>query len=185
MTQSDDSNIEKRQKWVAFAQTLSPTIDPDAVRLMDELRMVSHTLYQIGENSLASAGLSYAQYRILLSLHFAQTMEDRSELNPSEISKRQGTSRNTISALIRSLEDKGLVERHLDHSDRRKFNICLTPAGQKKVSDHTSRHMDVVGKCFGSLSKEEQSKLGDLLAKLSMQITIAKENMANKETPKK
>ncbi|MCP4417879.1 MAG: MarR family transcriptional regulator [Chloroflexi bacterium] len=175
MTQSDTPNSEKRQKWMAFVQTISPTIDPHAVRLMDELRMVSRTLYQIGESSLTAAGLSYAQYRILLGLHFAQTMEDRSELNPSEISKRQGTSRNTISSLIRSLEDEGLVERHLDHNDRRKFNICLTPAGQQKVSDHASRHMDIVGTCFGSLSKEEQSKLGDLLAKLSKQISAAKE----------
>lgn len=184
MTQSKNltSHAEKRQKWMAFIQTLSPTIDPQAIRLMDELRMVSHTLYQIVEGSLANAGLSYAQYRILLGLHFAQTMEGRSELNPSEISKRQGTSRNTISALIRSLEDEGLVERHLDHSDRRKFNISLTTSGQKKVSDHASRHMDVVGKCFGSLTNEEQEKLGQLLAKLSQQINAAKESIMAETT---
>ena len=144
----------KRQNWMAFFQSLSPNIDPQSVRLMDELRMVSHTMYQIGESSLAVAGLSYAQYRILLGLYFAEKMENRSELNPSEISKR----RNTISALIRSLEDEGLVERHLDTIDRRKFNISLTQAGQQKVSDHASRHMDVMGSCFAALSSEEQEE---------------------------
>ena len=167
----------KRQNWMAFFQSLSPNIDPQSVRLMDELRMVSHTMYQIGESSLAVAGLSYAQYRILLGLYFAEKMENRSELNPSEISKRQGTSRNTISALIRSLEDEGLVERHLDTIDRRKFNISLTQAGQQKVSDHASRHMDVMGSCFAALSSEEQDILSQLLAKLSRHINAAKETI--------
>ena len=184
MTQTTNPtpDAEKRQKWMAFVQTLSPTIDPQAVRLMDELRMVSHTLYQIGESSLATTGLSYAQYRILLGLYFAQKMEHRSKMNPSEISERQGTSRNTISALIRSLEDEGLVERHLDHNDRRKFNISLTAAGQQKVSDHASRHMDVVGGCFGALSSAEQETFGQLLAKLSHHIHAAKEHLVAEST---
>jgi DNA-binding MarR family transcriptional regulator len=164
-------NAERRQKWMAFLQTLNPTIDPQAIRLMDEIRMVAHILYQIGEGSVADAGLSFAQYRILMGLYFAEKMEGRGELNPSEISERQGTSRNTISALIRSLEGQGFIERHLDHADRRKFNICLTPAGRKKVSDHASRHVDVVGKCFSTLTSKEQKQLSQLLAKLSRQIS--------------
>lgn len=185
MAQTKNSSLpsaEKRQKWMAFVQMLSPQIDPHAVRLMDELRMVSHTLYQIGESSLAAAGLSYAQYRILMGLYFAEKMEGRSELNPSEISDRQGTSRNTISSLIRSLEDEGLVERHLDKTDRRKFNICLTAAGRQMVSDHASRHMDVVGTCFGTLTAEEQDVLSELLAKLSQQISSAKESIMAEAT---
>lgn len=168
---------DKRQKWMAFVQNLSPNIDPHAVRLMDELRMVSHTMYQIGESSLAVTGLSYAQYRILLGLYFAEKMENRGELNPSEISNRQGTSRNTISALIRSLEEEGLVERHLDREDRRKFNICLTAAGRQKVSENASRHMDVVAGCFEALTTAEQETMSQLLAKLSQHINAAQETI--------
>ena len=181
-TTSPPPDAEKRQKWMAFVQSLSPSIDPQAVRLMDELRMVSHTMYQIGESSLAVTGLSYAQYRILLGLYFAEKMEHRTELNPSEISERQGTSRNTISALIRSLEEEGLVERHLDHNDRRKFNICLTAAGRQKVSDHASRHMDVVGRCFKALTKAEQETMSQLLAKLSQHISAAKKSIMAQTT---
>jgi DNA-binding MarR family transcriptional regulator len=171
------TDAEKRQKWISFVQSLSPNIDPHAMHLVNEMRMVSHAMYQIGESSLAMAGLSYAQYRILMGLYFAEKMENRGELNPSEISDRQGTSRNTISALIRSLEEEGLVERHLDQSDRRKFNICLTDAGRQKVSDHATRHMDVVGGCFGALSTAEQETMSHLLAKLSQHISAARESM--------
>ncbi len=159
---------EKREKWRHFIQLLNADADPRAIRLMDELRMVSHSLYQIGERSMSSAGLSFAQYRILLSLFFAEQVGGRNELNPSEISERQGTSRNTISALIRSLEEQGLVARQLDQHDRRKFNIRLTNAGRSLVHEHTGKHMQTIGDCFGALTAEEQDTLSFLLQKIAV-----------------
>lgn len=172
MSQKDMPPYEhlKREQWIAFVQTLNPEIDPRAIRLMDQMRMVSHALYQIGESSLEATGLSYAQYRILMSLFFCEQVSGRGQLNPSEISERQGTSRNTVSALIRNLEEAGLVERHLDKEDRRKFNIRLTEAGRALVRENASRHMHIIGNCFGVLEAEEQKQLSQLLAKLGASI---------------
>ena len=169
--------IQKREKWVNLIQSLNPDIDPGAIRLMDEMRRVSHNLYQIGEISLAASGLSYAQYRILMSLFFCERMEGRDELNPSEISERQGTSRNTISALIRNLEDEGLIERHLDKEDRRKFNIRLTEAGRSLVSEHASRHMSIIAGCFSTLTGDEQEALSQILNKLGANIHAARQRL--------
>lgn len=161
---------ERRERWKTFIQTLNPEIDSRAVRLMDEIRLVSHALYQMGENSLATVGLSYAQYRILMALFFTEQIEGRGELNPSEISERQGTSRNTVSSLIASLEDQELVERHLDRQDRRKFNISLTEAGRNLVRANVSQHFEIIGRCFSTLSGDEQETLSQLLGKLSVSI---------------
>jgi DNA-binding MarR family transcriptional regulator len=144
---------------------------------MDEMRRVSHNLYQIGESSLAASGLSYAQYRILMSLFFCERMEGRDELNPSEISERQGTSRNTVSALIRNLEDEGLVERDLDKEDRRKFNIRLTEAGRALVSEHASKHMRIIAGCFSTLNGDEQEALSQILNKLGENIHAARHRL--------
>ncbi len=157
---------ERRRRWRALIESLNPDIEPTALRLMDEMRLVSHALAQMGESSLAAAGLSYAQYRVLMGLFFAEQLDDREELNPSEISEQQGTSRNTISALIRSLEDEGLVQRHLDQADRRRFNISLTPAGRSLIRRHASRHMSAIGRCFEVLDPDEQEALSRLLVKL-------------------
>lgn len=166
MSQKSRLMKEKREKWVSFVESLNPEIDPITVRLMEKMRMVSHIFYQIGESSLTAAGLSYAKYRILMNLMFCEEMEGRDELNPSEISERQGTSRNTISALIRDLEEEGLVERRLDQNDRRKFNIRLSEAGRELVRTHASRHLHMVGQCFGVLNTEEQETLNQMLTKL-------------------
>ncbi|MCP4427589.1 MAG: winged helix-turn-helix transcriptional regulator [Chloroflexi bacterium] len=159
---------ERREKWISFIYSLTPDINPKAVQLMDEMRQVSHSLYQIRESSVNETGLSYAKFRILMSLMFSQEIEGREELNPSEISQRQGTSRNTISALIRDLENDGLIERHLDKNDRRKFNIRLTEAGQNLVRDHLRHHFRIVGNCFNTLSDGEKNTLSHLLNQINV-----------------
>ncbi len=163
---------EKRERWMAFIQALDPAIDPQAIRLMDEFRSASKMIYHVGECSVDTVGLSFAQYRILMHLLFAEQIGGRQDLNPSEISERQGTSRNTVSALIRNLEEEGLVERSLDPDDRRKFNIRLTENGRSLVTNHARQHFQTIGHCFTILSSDEQTTLSQLLNKLNTQAKL-------------
>ena len=159
---------DKRVRWRAFIESLNSDIDPRTVRLMEEMRIVSHALYQISERSLADLGLSFAQYRILLSLLFVEHEGEGQGLHPSQISERQGTSRNTISSLIRSLEERDLVERLLNKNDRRKFNIRLTEEGRTLAREHASEHFRLIGDCFADLTADEQQTLSRLLSKISL-----------------
>jgi DNA-binding MarR family transcriptional regulator len=134
---------------------------------MDELRQVAHQLYRLNETSMEAAELSYAQYRVLMHLAFHEWLGDTDGLNPSEISAHQGTSRNTISALIRGLEEAGLIERRLDEADRRRFFIRLSEAGRRKVRDHANRHLQLAAQVFSVLSSDEMERLSGLLRKLN------------------
>jgi len=167
---------ERRARWLVFIQSLSPDINPQTIRLMDELRAASRAIYQLGESSVDESGRSFAQYRILMHLFFAEQMGERDNLNPSEISERHGVSRNTTSALIRTLEEDGLVARSLDPDDRRKFNITLTENGRSLVTDHARQHFQTISHCFGTLSSEEQVTLSQLLNKLNTQAQLSVEN---------
>lgn len=168
---SDSSaSSEKREKWIALLQEMQSDVDPKIVRLMDSMRQVSHALYQLGESSLVAAGLTFARFRLLMSLLISEQLDGRDELNPSEISDKLGISRNTVSTLIRELEQEGLIERHLDHSDRRRFKIRLTAAGQTLIRENTSQHYHIIGGCFDALSSEEQESLSSILAKLDASI---------------
>jgi len=164
-------NKEKRERWINFVQTLNPDIDPQATRLMDEFNMVSKLIHHVGQTSVDTAGLSLAQYRILMHLLFAEQIGGKECLNPSEISDRQGTSRNTVSSLIRNLEDEGLIERSLDPDDRRKFNIRLTENGRFLVTNHARQHFQTIGQCFSTLTPNEQDTLSTLLTKINTQAT--------------
>lgn len=166
---------QKREKWIRFMHALSPDIDPGAVSLMDEVVFVSRALYHLGEQSLDEAGLSSAQYRVLLHLFFAEQMSDRGELNPSEISQRQGVSRNSMSALIRNLENEGLVERRLDPHDRRRFGISLTVEGRALVTEYARHHLATTARCFEVLSPAEQESLSQLLHKVRLHLVAERQ----------
>lgn len=160
---------EKRERWVNFVQSLNPDINPQATRLMDEFGLVSKMIHHVGQSSVDMAGLSYPQFRILMHLLFAEQIGGKDCLNPSEISERQGTSRNTISSLIRNLEDEGFIERSLDPNDRRKFNIRLTENGRSLVTDNARQHFQTIGQCFSILTPDEQDTLSTLLKKINTQ----------------
>jgi len=162
---------EKRERWVNFVQSLNPDIDPQAAQLMDEFGVTSKIVHHVGQTSIDTAGLSLAQYRILMHLLFAEQIGGKECLNPSEISDRQGTSRNTISSLIRSLEEEAFIERSLDPNDRRKFNIKLTENGRSLVTNHARQHFQIIGQCFSTLTTDEQNTLSTLLQKINTQAT--------------
>ena len=166
---------EKRQKWLAFIQNFHADIDPQTIRLMDELGFVARSLYHMREQSVDEAGRSFAQYRVLMHLFFAEQTGERSQLNPSEISDRQGVSRNTMSSFIRDLEEDGLIERALDPDDRRRFNIGLTDSGRALVSQHMRNHLETIDHCFSALTSEEQETLLQLLQKLGAHVTAVRQ----------
>jgi DNA-binding MarR family transcriptional regulator len=157
----------REESWLSFIQGLTPEVSPATVRLVGLLHRVGHSLRQVSEASLDEAGLSYAQFRILMNLFFAERFEGCAELNPSELSERQGISRNTASALIRHLEEEQLIERELDQQDRRRFGIRLTPAGRSRFVEHASQHFRVLDQCFADLGPEDQEMLAQLLQRLA------------------
>jgi DNA-binding MarR family transcriptional regulator len=112
----------------------------------------------------------------------SEAIQGRDELNPSEISEIQGTSRNTISALIRSLEENGLVERRLDQQDRRRFNISLTEAGQDLLKQHARQHFEMIGNCFTSLDETERDNLRLIMLKLDQHIQVERDRILRKSS---
>jgi DNA-binding MarR family transcriptional regulator len=167
--------MDRRQKWNQFMLGFHPDISPQTVRLMDELGFVTRAIYHMGGQSVDEAGLSFAQYRVLMHLFFAEEMGESAELNPSEISERQGVSRNTMSSFIRNLEEAGLVERRLDPDDRRRFNISLTESGRALIREHTHNHLTIIDHCFIALTPDEQATLLSLLQKLGAHVAAVRD----------
>lgn len=165
----------QRRQWSAFMRASHPEINAQAAQLMDDFRLVSHQIYRLSEMNLEESGLSYAQYRVLMNLRFNEWSGKCDGLNPSEISAKQGTSRNTISSLIRSLEENGLIKRQLDQNDRRRFNIHLSDAGREKTIDQSNDHIELINQLFAVLSTEEMEILSTLLQKLSQRAATLKE----------
>jgi len=165
---------EQQEQWRCFWESLSPDTDHRTMRLVGLLHRTSHTLRQISENGLAETGLSFAQYRILMLLLFAEQFDHMTAMNPSELSARQGISRNTVSSLIANLEKEGLVERELDTADKRRFLIKITARGRDLVHAQARQHFHNMDECFNTLTHEEKENISQILERLNENPTLQK-----------
>ena len=87
-------------------------------------------------------------------------------ISPTHLSQRQNVSKNTISVLLRGLEEQGLIERTLVPDDRRAFQIRLTDAGRTLVETTAPAHIAFLNAVAAGLTADESAQLIELLQKL-------------------
>jgi DNA-binding MarR family transcriptional regulator len=77
------------------------------------------------DRNLEDAGLSFAQYLVLVRLWRAQP----AALSQVGLSADLAIERSSLTTLLQSLERAGFIERRTEHDDRRRLAISLTPEG--------------------------------------------------------
>jgi DNA-binding MarR family transcriptional regulator len=126
--------------------------------------------------------VSSARAGILMRLFVDDTMGIDSPLTPTELSRFQNVSKNTISSLIRGLEDQGLVTRELDQVDKRVFRLKITDSGKQLVKEFVPRKAQLMNSLTSGLTPEELDQLLALLQKLrGSLIKQIHENRKNKQ----
>lgn len=109
--------------------------------------------------------LSGPRWRVLLHLYMAEVM-DKPGVSPTDLSHARGVSKNTISTLLRSLEEQGLVTRSIAPHDRRSFVIRLTEEGRALIRDRSPEHLMFLNELASDLTAPERQQLITLLRKL-------------------
>ena len=88
-------------------------------------------------------------------------------LSLSELSQKINRDKSTTTALVKKLEQAGLVEEKKDPDDSRKKQIQLTPKGSQyneKTNDLSNKLMQ---NCWKKFSEQEKNQLVSLLNRLS------------------
>jgi DNA-binding MarR family transcriptional regulator len=140
--------------------------DMEALDLFHRLKAVGHLVSHLLGEYRQDGKLSQARMRLLIRLMIDNQMGIASGLQPSELSRYLGVSRNTVSALLNGLEEQGLIERHLHPTDRRQFLIRITPAGYDLVHTRAPQFAAFIASLFEDLSPDERKILLNLLDKL-------------------
>ncbi len=157
---------EHRQLFLEFIKQVSPEADAVSVMLFGQLLMAGNQLVQAAEKNLEAVGLTWAKFRLLMNLMRGEK-HGTPCMQPSELSEMQGISRNTVSALISSLEKDELLSRELHGTDRRKFLIHLTPKGRKMLKAELGNQFEFVSHCFDALNAKERQTLQEYLSRLN------------------
>jgi DNA-binding MarR family transcriptional regulator len=147
---------------------LEPADDADLAGV-ELLRRVSRaaSLYDTFLNRLLRASdLSGPRWHLLVRLSAEEMRHGPGGLSPTYLSKCQGVCKNTISSLLRGLEEQGLIQRDLDPTDWRAFRIRLSSAGREIVQASAAQHFRELNVLLTGLTAAERAELMGLLDKL-------------------
>ena len=158
---------EKHRRFSDFVRRTCPAADPTSVVLFGQVMHANNLLEQAAERNLGSAGLTWAKFRLLMSLYRGEQHGVSDGMQPSELSDMQGVSRNTVSSLISTLEKDGLITRKLHGTDHRRFVIQLTPEGRKLMKTNIANQFKFVTDCFTGFNATERQTLLDFLSRLN------------------
>jgi DNA-binding MarR family transcriptional regulator len=124
-------------------------------------------------------GISAPRWRLMMYLFMREKVGHAGGVTPTEISHFQQVSKNTISSLLRGLEEQGFIEREIDPNDLRVFRIHLTDAGREHVTRTAPQRIEGINQLLADLTPEDIEQLKALLNKvrrsLELKICHAKE----------
>ncbi len=86
--------------------------------------------------------------------------------NISDLAKIMGISLSSVSGLIHSLEQKGLIERQRSKEDRRIINIKFTSQGEHILKEMDRMREEILSKYLEHLEPEEVNTLVELVEKI-------------------
>jgi DNA-binding MarR family transcriptional regulator len=110
--------------------------------------------------------ISGPRWRLLLHLFLSEEIGKLDGLTPTELSHFQQVSKNTVSALLRGLEEQGYIVRELDPKDLRIFRIHLSETGRQLILETAPNRIQGLNQMVSCLDAEEISQLTRLLKKL-------------------
>jgi DNA-binding MarR family transcriptional regulator len=135
-----------------------------------ELTTMIHALANLYETAEvppnSTFDLSGPRWGLLLRLLYEEGKGNCAGLTPTTLSRFQNVTKNTISALLRGLEEQGLIQRALDPEDRRLFRIQLTEVGRKMTQAEAPLRIRHLNRLAAGLTEAEQDQLVDLLGRL-------------------
>jgi DNA-binding MarR family transcriptional regulator len=105
----------------------SETINKADFEAMAEYRYAMRRFLRFSEEAAREAGITPQQYQLMLAI---KGYPGREYANITELAERMQLDHHSTVGLIDRTEERGLVQREHDQTDRRQVNIRLTPDGE-------------------------------------------------------
>lgn len=150
--------------------------DSSGIELFVTLQRVAH-LSEVLENQMTEdLELSGPRLRLMIFLLAEEQLGNTEGITPTVLSHFHRVSKNTISSLLRGLEEQGMIRRNLDSDDLRVFRIQLTDAGRALVLKAAPIRIAGVNRMLCGLEPEEREQLTVLLEKLHRTLMVQVHN---------
>jgi DNA-binding MarR family transcriptional regulator len=147
--------------------------DTSGIELFSLIRAMAHLSEALECSRCEGETLSSTRWRLMMSLVAEEFRGNLDGITPTDLSRYQRVSKNTISSLLRGLEEQGLIRRNLDPDDYRIFRIQLTPTGRELIHATAPDRIRRLNEMAAVLSAEERDQLMALLEKLMHSLVVS------------
>ena len=141
-----------------------PQVSPEAVETILQFNKVSSLINMRKEAVLNEHGLTHGRFHLLMLL---KRQEPKHCLSPSELAKRTGVTRGTMTQFIDAIEKDGFVKRVEDPKDRRGMLVELTEIGESKLKTLLPIHIQHLANYTKVLNSEERMAMIKIMLKMA------------------
>jgi DNA-binding MarR family transcriptional regulator len=113
-----------------------------------ELAIRSHL-----DDLLRPDALTALQYTALTAL------EHHPDISSAQLARNSFVTAQSMADMITTLEERGLIERHRDQSDRRRLAVALTPAGRELLDRYRDQVAGMESRMLDDLTKPQITAL--------------------------
>lgn len=161
-----EARAHLREHIREHVRELTGVEDTTGLELVGMIRGLAN-LYETAEMPPEAAiDLSGPRWGLLLRLMAEEHTGNCDGLTPTGLSRYQDVSKNTISSLLRGLEEQGLIQRAIDPDDKRLFRIQLSERGRKVMAEAAPQRIQYLNCLVSGLTAGEKEQLFALLGKL-------------------
>jgi DNA-binding MarR family transcriptional regulator len=124
--------------------------DPTLLYLIKQVELAARA--QLDE-IFRPIGMTALQYTALTVL------ERHSDLSSAQLARNSFVTAQTMADMVRALEDRRLIERHRDATDRRRLVLALTGDGRRLLGRYRSRVAALEERMLRGLTPEQAAEL--------------------------
>ena len=115
-----------------------------------------------GKRFYQGRGFGHGRERLLT------VIGEKPGISQSELSRIFDIRPQSLSEIVNKLVLDGFVKKEIDQNDKRATNLYLTSLGENQAEIFRCSHEEFASKSLAELSKDEQSKLIELLEKIKL-----------------
>ena len=140
-----------------------PDLDVSPLEILSRVTRLARHLDIARKAAFSDVGLEIWEFDVLAALRRAG---DPYALSPGQLGNQTMVTSGTITNRVDRLEERGLVRRERDPSDRRGVRVVLTDKGRTVVDEALTDLLDRERQLLEDLSATEQTSLANMLRTL-------------------
>src|SRR3954454_17247924 len=144
-----------------------PELDLETEGIVERIQKINKYIGRQLDDTLKEFGLDMGEWSVLMALRRTGTPY---RLSPGVLARHVGLSAGAMTNRLNRLEERGLVRRSRDESDRRGVVVELTDAGWQAWQDSVGAQARKEALIASALTEQDKDALNDLLVRLTLQI---------------